>query len=210
MLTLYDFNGAPSPRRAKMFLIEKGIDFENVQIDLRTGEQLGEAYRAINPHCTVPALKLEDGAVLTENAEIAAYLEAAYPDIPLMGTTPRDKAEIAKWNWKIISEGFIAAGNALRNASPNMKDRAIAGPRNIAQIPELAARGQQRLAWFFEDLDARLKDNRYVAGAHYSVADINATIVVDFSRWVKGSPPDTLTALHEWHARMKERPSYSA
>jgi len=210
MITLYDFNGAPSPRRAKMFLVEKGVEFKNIQIDIRENEQMSEDYRKINPRCTVPALVTEDGEILTENAEIAAYLEATYPDNPLLGTTPLEKAQIAKWNWRIEFDGLSAVGEALRNASPNMKDRAIAGPRNIKQIPDLALRGKQRVAWFFEDIDAHLKDNEYIAGESYSVADITATVVVDFARWVKAYPLETQTNLLAWHERMKARPSYSA
>ncbi len=210
MLKLYDCTSAPSPRRARMFLAEKGIEHETIQIDLRTGEQMGEAFREVNPRCTVPALVTDDGDVLTENAEIAAYLEAAYPDTPLLGTTPMEKALIAKWNWRVESDGLSAVGEALRNASPNLKDRAIAGPRNIAQIPELAERGRQRIAWFFEDLDAQLQGNDYVAGDNYSLADITATVVVDFARWVKCYPDDSQFSLLEWHERMKLRPSYGA
>ncbi len=210
MLKLYDCTTAPSPRRARMLLSEKNIAHENVQIDLKTGEQMGEAFKAINPNCTVPALVTEDGDVLTENASITAFLEAAYPETPMLGTTPIEQAEIAKWNWRMESNGLAAVAEALRNSSPNMKDRAIAGPRNIKQIPELAERGLQRIAWFFEDLNAQLQDNTHVAGEAYSVADITATIVVDFARWVKVYPLESQTALLEWHERMKTRPSYTA
>lgn len=104
----------------------------------------------------------------------------------------------------------MPVGNALRNTSPAMKDRAIAGPRNIKQIPELADRGRQRITWFFEDLNAQLEANDYVAGSNYSVADITATVVVDFARWVKVIPDEAQSHLHDWHARMKQRASYSA
>lgn len=208
MLTLYDFNGAPSPRRAKMFLTEKGLSFDNIQIDIRKGEQMSEDYRKINPRCTVPALITEDGDTLTEIAEIAAFLEARYPETPLLGTTPFEKSQVAKWNSRIELEGLMAGAEALRNSSPGMKDRALPGPRNVAQIPELAARGVKRLGWFFEALDAQLQENAYVAGDTYSMADITATVLVDFARWVKVTPQESQTALIEWHGRMKERPSY--
>ncbi len=74
MITLYDCTTAPSPRRARILLAEKGIVHDTVQVDLKVGEQLGEAYRKINPQCTVPALRTEEGVVLTSNASIAAYL----------------------------------------------------------------------------------------------------------------------------------------
>lgn len=210
MMTLYDFDGAPSPRRAKMFLVEKGVKFENIQIDIRKNEQMSEAYRKINPRCTVPALVVGTGETLTENAEISAYLEAAFPDNPLLGTTPLEKANIAKWNWRSEFDGLSAVGEALRNASPNMKDRAIAGPRDIKQIPELAVRGKQRVNWFFEDINAHLQGKAFIAGEKYSVADITATVVVDFARWIKVYPLENQTALLAWHERMKNRPSYSA
>ena len=95
MITFYDCATAPSPRRARILLAEKGVAHETVQIDLRAGEQLGNAYRAINPQCTVPALRTDEGQVLTDNAAIAAYLEARYPQPPLLGRSALDKAEIA-------------------------------------------------------------------------------------------------------------------
>ena len=56
---LYDCATAPSPRRARILLAEKGIAHDTVQVDLRKGEQLGEAYRKVNPQCTVPALRTD-------------------------------------------------------------------------------------------------------------------------------------------------------
>ena len=191
-----------------MFLAEKDLEFKNIQINIRKGEQMSEAYRVINPRCTVPALVTNDGDILTENAEISAYLEAAYPDPPLLGRTPMEKARIAKWNWRIEFDGLLSAGDALRNASKMMKNRAIAGPRNVPQIPALAERGCKRLTWFFEDMNDHLHENAYVAGAGYSVADITLTVLVDFARWVKIMPLETQAALLSWHERMKERPSY--
>jgi len=208
MLKLYDCATAPSPRRARMLLAEKNIVHESIQIDLRTDEQMGEAFRKVNPRCTVPALVTDDG-VMTENAEIAAYLEALYPDTPMLGSTPREKSLVAKWNWRCEMEGLMSIASALRNNSPSMKDRALPGPRNIEQIPELAKRGLQQIAWFFEDLDLQLQGNTYVAGDTYSMADITATVVVDFARWVKVYPLTSQTALLEWHERMKARPSYT-
>ena len=210
MITLYDCTTAPSPRRTRMFLAEKGIDYENIQVDLRKGEQMSESFRKINPGCTVPAMITEDGAVLTENAGIAVYLEALHPDPPLLGTTPMQKADIATWNWRCEMGGLMSVAEALRNSSPNMKDRALPGPRNIAQIPELAERGVMKLGWFFKTLNRQLSVNEYVAGDSYSVADITATITVDFAEWVKVYPEEDQSALLAWHTRMKERASYKA
>jgi glutathione S-transferase len=140
MITFYDCATAPSPRRARILLAEKGVAHQTVQVDLRSGEQLGDAYRRINPQCTVPALRTDDGAMLTDNAAITAYLEAQYADPPLLGVTPREKGEIASWNWRVEFEGLLAIAEAMRNSSPAMANRALAGPANYAQIPEFAAR----------------------------------------------------------------------
>ena len=105
MITLYDCATAPSPRRARIFLAEKDVYFETVQIDLRSAEQMGETYRKINPQCTVPALRTDEGDLLSDNAAIAAYLEARYPAPPLLGRSPQDKAAIASWQWRVEFEG---------------------------------------------------------------------------------------------------------
>ena len=119
MITLYDCATAPSPRRARIFLAEKGLAHDTVQVDLRSGEQLGEAYRRINPQCTVPALRTQEGLLLTDNAAIAAYLEARYPSPPLLGETPEEKAEIASWNWRMEFEGLLAIAEALPSGAPS-------------------------------------------------------------------------------------------
>ena len=115
MITLYDCTTAPSPRRARILLAEKGVAHETVQVDLRNSEQLGDAYRKINPLCTVPALRTEEGAALADNAAITAYLEARYPQPLLLGSTPIERAEIASWNWRVEFEGLMAVAEALRN-----------------------------------------------------------------------------------------------
>lgn len=207
MITLYDCATAPSPRRARILLAEKGIAHDTVQVDLRQGEQLGEAFRRINPQCTVPALRTEEGAVLTDNAAITAYLEAWRPDPPLLGRTPLEQAEVASWNWRIEFEGLLAIAEALRNGSPAMANRALPGPRDYAQIPELAQRGVARVQAFFDTLDERLAGRDFIAGDGFSVADITAVVAVDFARVVKVRPGEQHANLQRWRARMATRPA---
>lgn len=209
MITLYDCATAPNPRRARILLAEKGVPHHTVQVDLARGEQLGEAYRRLNPACTVPALQLEDGTVLTDNAGIAAYAEARWPDPPLMGRTPVEKGEVASWHSRIEQEGLWAIGEALRNGSPAMKDRALPGPDNHEQIPALAERGLRRTQRFFELLDRRLEGRQWVAGEAFSVADILAVVSVDFARIVRLKPGPEHVNLLRWRAAMAERPSVS-
>lgn len=209
MITLYDCATAPSPRRARILLAEKGIPHETVQVDLRSGEQMGDAYRRINPQCTVPALRTAEGVVLADNAAITAYLEALQPEPPLLGRTPLEKAEVASWNWRVEFEGLLAIAEALRNGSPAMADRALPGPRNYAQIPELAQRGVQRVQDFLATLEERLAGREFVATDRFSVADITAVVAVDFARVVKIRPGEQHPQLQRWRAAMAQRPSMS-
>jgi glutathione S-transferase len=207
MITLYDCATAPSPRRARILLAEKGIAHDTVQVDLRSGEQMGEAYRRINPQCTVPALRTEEGVVLTDNAAITAYLEALKPDPPLLGIMPLEKAEIASWNWRAEFEGLVAVAEALRNGSPAMANRALPGPRDYPQIPELAQRGVARVQDFFATLDARLQGRNFLATERFSVADITAAVAVDFARVVKVKPSEQHPNLVRWRAGLAQRPA---
>ena len=211
-MILYDCATAPSPRRARIFLVEKGVAFETVQIDLRQGEQMGDAFRAINPQCTVPALRTDDGEgnVLTDNASIAAYLEAQFPQPPLLGVSALDKAEIASWNWRIEFEGLMAIAEALRNSAPAMANRALPGPVNYPQIPELAQRGLARVQQFMTMLDARLEGRNFIAANQFSVADITAVVAVDFARVVRIKPGEQHVNLRRWREAMGLRKSVGA
>ncbi len=60
-MKFYDCQTAPSPRRARIFLAEKGLSVEIIQVDLRSGEHLTPEFKEINPFCTVPVLELDDG-----------------------------------------------------------------------------------------------------------------------------------------------------
>jgi glutathione S-transferase len=207
MITLYDCATAPSPRRTRILLAEKGVAHDTVQVDLRNGEQLSDAYRQINPQCTVPALRTDEGIVLSDNAAITAYLEARFPQPPLLGITPEEKAEIASWNWRIEFEGLLAIAEALRNSVPAMANRALPGPVDYAQIPELAQRGLARVQQFFAALNQRLEGRDFIASDRFSIADITAVVAVDFARVVKVKPGEQHPHLLRWRAAMAQRPS---
>ena len=65
-----------------------------MQIDLGKGEQFGDAFRAVNPDCVVPALQLDDGSCISEVLAICDYLEAQHPEPALLGTTNEERAQI--------------------------------------------------------------------------------------------------------------------
>src|SRR5947209_17879963 len=88
-MKFYDCATAPSPRRVRIFAAEKGISLPTVQVDLRNGEQFTDAFRAINPDCTVPALQLDDVAVIADEIAICGYLEEIRHDQQLIVPTPQ-------------------------------------------------------------------------------------------------------------------------
>lgn len=206
-LKLYDFAAAPSPLRARIFLAEKGVEYENVQVNLGTGEQLSEDFRRINPGCTVPVLVLEDGTSLTQNTAIAHYLEAAYPEPPLFGRNATEMGLVVNASSLAETGGLMAVAEVLRNTSPRMKDRALPGPEDYAQIPELAERGRARLVRFMETLDRTLEGRQFLAIDSFSYADITAFVTVDFARWVKVTPGDGQVNLKRWFESVAARQS---
>lgn len=210
MVKLYDCTPAPSPRRVRILLAEKGLQPELLPIDLAGKEQLSAEYRAINPQCTVPALQLEDGTVITEYMGIAAWAEAEKPEPAMLGRDAREKGLVAMWVARIDQEGFLAAAEAFRNSTPGMRDRAVTGPENYAQIAELAERGKTRLLRFFQLLDEQLQDQQFIITDQISAADVSATVMVDFAAWMKIRPTAEQKNLQRWHAMMALRPSATA
>lgn len=209
MPILYDYPRAPSPRRARILLAEKGIAHETRVVDLAVQEQLGEGYRAINPACTVPALVLDDGSVIPDNAGIAAWAEGACPEPPLLGRTPLEKAAVATWNARVEGEGFMAIAEVFRNTARGMAGRALPGPNDYAQIPELAERGRARLIHFLDRLEAHLQGREWLAADHFTLADISAGVALDFAQWIKVDANAGRPAIAAWRARLAQRPSFA-
>lgn len=206
-MLFYDCSTAPSPRRARMFIAEKGLEIETRDISIAAGEQLSDSFRAVNPRATLPVLVTPKETVLSENIAIAAYLEAAFPEPPLMGRDADEKALVLMWNAIAEQQGGMSIAEAFRNSNPHMKGRAIPGPNNYEQIPELAERGRQKLAVFFDTLEDRLQDSPFIATDHLTFADITTYVFVDFARVIKTSIPDGNTATRAWFDAIKSRPS---
>jgi glutathione S-transferase len=181
-----------------------------VQVDLRHGEQLGAAFRAINPEATVPVLELDSGIRIADIVGICRYFEEMYPMPPLMGVDAEDKAIVESRQRWCEREGFYAAMEAFRNATPGLKDRALPGPESYLQIPALAERGRARLQHFFAGLDAWLRASEFVAGPRYTIADITALVSLDFAAWTKVKPTPWLDALAHWYESVSRRASATA
>jgi len=210
-MKLYQSSTSPNSRRVRIYLAEKGISMPIVPVDLATGEQFSPAYTAINPRRVVPTLVLEDGTAIGEVPAIIRYLEEANPAPPLLGTSPKTKALVTMWERRAEQEGFASVMEAVRNAVPRLKNRAIAGPHDYEQITALVERSRQRVANFYADFNARLADVPFVAGGEFSVADITAIVTVDFATKAAGlAIADERAALKRWYETVSARASMAA
>jgi glutathione S-transferase len=210
-MKLHHSASSPNSRRVRIFLAEKGLSIPLVTIDLGKGEQHSDAYRVINSRRVVPTLVLEDDTAIGEVPVICRYIEEVHPTPPLFGETAKEKALVAMWERRAELEGFASVMEAIRNSAPGLKSRAIAGPHDYEQIPELAERSKLRVKNFFADFDDRLGEAPFVAGQRFSVADITALVTVDFAAKAINFPvPDEHRSLKRWYDVVSSRPSMAA
>jgi glutathione S-transferase len=211
LMKLYQSSTSPNSRRVRIFLAEKGISMPLLPVDLGAKEQFSEAYAAINPRGVVPTLVLDDGTAIGEVPVILRYLEEVFPEPPLFGAMPTARALAAMWERRVELEGFAVVMEAVRNAVPGLKSRAISGPHDYEQIPALAERSLQRIKNFHADFDARLADVPFIAGEEFSVADITAVVTVDFATKAAGLPiGNAHPALKRWYEVVSARASMAA
>ena len=120
-MKLYTYDGAPNGQRLNLFLQYKGITIDTTQVDLGSAEQLGDDYKAINPYCTIPALVLDDGTLLTEVIGIVTYLETLHPDRPLLGSGALEKAQVISWVHRIIMMMTSALATHARSMTSSVE-----------------------------------------------------------------------------------------
>lgn len=209
-MRLFDCSTAPSPRRVRFFAAEKNLELELVPVDLGSGEQFSADFRAVNPDCVVPALELDDGTCISEVVAICQYLEEIQPEPTLFGDTAVERATAVMWNAKAEQQGLWAVADAYRNFARGLKGHALPGPDKYEQIPELAERGKSRALSFFKILDTQLAKNEFVAGDHFTIADITAVVMIDFAARVKISVDEDAANLQRWYASVAARPGASA
>jgi len=209
-MKLFDFNRAPNPRRARMFVAEKQLDIPLVPVNLFRMEQLSAEFLALNPDGTLPLLETDDGSYISETVAICHYLECYQPDPPLMGSSPIEQAQVLMWNNIVEQQGMFAIAETLRNWSPGFKDRVFPGTVDYPQLPQLIDRGRQRMEQFFDRIELRLQGRQFLATGQYTLADISLLAMTDFARWVEVEPTHTRAALASWHAAASARPSAKA
>lgn len=93
-MKLYDYFRSSAAYRTRIALNLKGMTYEQIPVNLRTGEERGADYRARNPQGLVPALLLDDGIILTQSLAIIEYLDETHPTPPLLPATPAARARV--------------------------------------------------------------------------------------------------------------------
>ena len=209
-MKLYEYTMAPNPRRVRIFLAEKGVEIDTVQVDIPSGENLAAEFRAINPRSLLPTLVLDDGTVIDESVAICRYIEELHPEPPLMGTDAQSKAVIESAQRHMEWDGLLSVAEAFRNANPAFRDRGISGSEGVPAIEALVDRGRASTLRFFAALNDTLGESEYVAGDTFSIADITAFCVVDFAKWIQIRAGDEHPHLNRWYAGVKARPSAQA
>jgi glutathione S-transferase len=193
-MKLYYTPGACS-QAPHIALNEAGLKFEPVLVDLKAKKlPAGEDYFAVNPKGSVPALGLDDGEVLTENAAILQYIGDQAPGsglLPQLGDFRRYR--VLEWLNYIATElhkGFGPLWNPT--SSPEAKD----GARDL-------------LAKKFDYVQQRLGDSPYLLGEAFTAPDAYLFVIlgwtqmhqIDLSRW---------PGLTAYVARVSDRPAVQA
>ena len=203
-MELIDGGRAPSPRRVRIFLAEKGIDVPRRQIDFANWEQFTDAFKALNPMQRVPVLILDDGTPISETMAICRYFETLHPEPNLFGRDAREIATIEMWNRRVELNFYGAVASAFRHLSPAM------APSEKPQIAEWGEANKAKALAFLAILDRELGTRAFIAGDRFTVADITALCTLDFMRAPKIELPADMKNITRWHADVSARPSAKA
>lgn len=202
-MKLYDDSRAPNPRRVRIFLAEKGVEVERVDVSIATKANLDDPYLAKNPIGLLPTLELDDGRLLPESIAICRYVEELHPEPNLFGADAWERANVERWNRHAELEILLNVAQAFQNLSPFWVGRRT----QVPAFGELALEQlRKRMAWF----DAALHGRTFLVSDRLTVADITLFAGLDFAKVVKVRVDDATPNLLRHYRAMSERPSAKA
>ncbi len=203
MLLYHDLR-APNPRRVRIFLAEKGVAYDTIEVSIAAAAHQTQEFRRKNPLALLPVLELADGKVLCESMAICRYVEEVQPELNLFGVDPWERAQVEQWNRHAEFEVFYPIAQVFRNSHTFWNGR-------IKQAPDFAEIMREQVAARFEWLDTELADRPFIAGERFTVADITALCAIDFGKVsdirIDANARPNLAA---WHKRVSDRPSAKA
>ena len=202
-MKLYDYTLAPSPRRVRIFLAEKGIDLPLVQVDImRNANRTPEFYRK-NPRGSLPILEFDDGSCLSESVAICRYFEEVQPDPPLFGVGAKERASVEMWNRRVELSIFAPVGHVWSHLSPASAGRGFRIPEFGRIQSDVATRG-------LAILDEALFERTFIAGERFSIADITTLCMIDFAKTVEITIQPEQKNLTRWYQSVSSRQSAKA
>jgi glutathione S-transferase len=203
MLLYHDLR-APNPRRVRIFLAEKGVAYDTIEVEIATSQNLSPEFRKKNPLALLPVLELADGKILRESMAISRYVEELYPEPNLLGEDTWERAVIEQWNRHAEFELLVPIAQLFRNTHPFWTGR-------IRQCPEYGDMMREVLAHRFDFFNGELGHRPYVAGERFTVADITALCALDFAKISKLRIDAAIHPhLAAWYERVNQRPSVKA
>ena len=203
-MLLYHDPRAPNPRRVRIFLAEKNVAYDTIEVSIAAFAHQTVEFRKKNPLALLPVLELEDGRVLRESIAICRYVEEVHPEPNLFGVDAWERAQIEQWNRHAEHELLLPIAQIFRNTNAFWQGR-------IKQAPEFGEIMRELVASRFDWFERELTQRPYIAGERFTVADITALAAIDFGKVSKiridaGMHPH----LASWHKRVSERPSATA
>jgi len=207
-MKLYNFTPAANALRVEMFLSEKNIKLETVQVNVREDEIFKEPYNTMNPFNCVPFLELDDGTVISETISICRYLESIYPTPSLFGKNSKDEAIIDMWNRRIELDGFLPLLHSVRNKTSFFAGKVIPGTRNkMKQSPELVIRGIEMFKILLNRIEPHLEHNQFISGERFSIADITGHFMLYLSKILKIDLTKEYVNIFRWQTELEKRTS---
>jgi len=201
---LYNHPIAPSARRVRIFMAEKGIKLALEEVDVLAGEARTPEFLAKNSSGGVPVLEFDDGSYLSESVAICRYLEGLHPEPNLFGRELSEQCEIERWNRRMELELFGAIGRTAQNTSPIFASR-------FKQFPEYGEVQRAAALARLERMDRELDGRPFVAGERFTIADITALCAIDIGRVVANIElAPAWRNLARWHTAVSSRPSAKA
>jgi glutathione S-transferase len=199
-LTLLDNQAGSNTKRVRMYLAEKGLEIQRQNVEFSKMEHRTAEFRQINPMAALPVLKLEDGTYLSESYAICRYLEELYPNPPLFGTTPKERAIIEMWNRRIELDVASYVTSFVKHQQPFFAEV-------LTQVPEYVEACRKDALKKFDWLDREMATRDYIAGNDFTVVDITAYARIGTGRHVGLFFTENHPNLLRWWERIEKRPS---
>jgi len=202
-MRLFLANMAPYPPRVTLYVNEKRITLDRQEVDLHGMEHRSPSFLAKNPAGKVPVLELDNGGYLPESGAIIEYLEELYPAPSMIGRTAEERAQVRATNG-IAGEVFTILSQILMHTSPV----ALQIHPGFIQLPDVGIALQPMLDQLLDQLEQRIGDDEFLAGATPTIADCTLFALMEAVYTGFGYElPERCGHLRAWYERFRSRPS---